>query len=143
MSAEQNKATVSKFYEVLDRRDLDALDAIVTADFASHIPGNPGSANLEGFKGFAAGMFEAFPDITHPVGELVAEGNHVAVRITVLGNHRGPLMGMPATGKPMRIEAINLFRFVDGRIAEQWIQADMLGMMQQVGAIPTPEPAGA
>lgn len=73
---------------------------------------------------------------------MVAEGDTVAWRITARGTHKGALMGIPPTDKPATISAIIVSRFVDGKWTEDWANIDMLGMLQQIGAIPAPGQAG-
>jgi steroid delta-isomerase-like uncharacterized protein len=75
--------------------------------------------------------------VRHEVHDLVAEDDRVAVRLTVHGTQRGDLMGMPATEKAVSFGAMNFFRVADGAIAEQSATTDMLGMLRQLGAIPS------
>ena len=70
--------------------------------------------------------------------EVLAEGNKVAVRLTFSGTHQGEFMGLPATGKRFTIAGMNVFRVEGSKIAENWPQLDMLGLLQQLGAIPAP-----
>jgi predicted ester cyclase len=69
---------------------------------------------------------------------MVAEGDKVAWRATTRGTHRGDLMGIPPTGKPIEVSSIIVSRFDNGKWAEDWVLIDMLGMLQQLGVIPTP-----
>src|SRR5215207_5498285 len=78
------------------------------------------------------------PDLQVTIEELVAEGDKVAVRRSYAGTHRGELLGIPATGKQVRISGISIFRLAGGKIAEHWEQLDRLALMQQLGALPTP-----
>jgi steroid delta-isomerase-like uncharacterized protein len=89
-------------------------------------------------QGFAMGFFAALADVEHRIESLVADDTQVAARITVCGRHVGELMGVPATGKDITLPALNMYRFEDGRIAEQWIQFDSMGLMAQLGALPQP-----
>jgi predicted ester cyclase len=72
------------------------------------------------------------------IEDLVAEGDTVVVRDTTRATHRGAFAGIPPTGKEVRVARIALFRLADGRIAEHWGQVDMLGLLQQLGAVPAP-----
>jgi steroid delta-isomerase-like uncharacterized protein len=85
---------------------------------------------------FGLGTFSAFPDIKRPVEDLVAAGDKVVARWTSFGTHSGEFMGVPATGRFLRTSGITIFRLEDGKIVEEWSESDMLGMLQQVGAIP-------
>jgi steroid delta-isomerase-like uncharacterized protein len=67
----------------------------------------------------------------------VAEGDKVVWRWTAKGTHQGPLMGIPASGKPVAMSGITIERVVEGRITESWTQYDAVGLLQQVGAMPS------
>jgi predicted ester cyclase len=84
-------------------------------------------------------FFEAaFPGYQLSVDDMVAEADKVAVRSTFTGTHRGELMGVPPTGKPVSIGLLLIYRIADGKIVEHWMQADTLGILQQIGAMPAP-----
>lgn len=140
MGTEQNKANVRRFYqEVLNEQRLERADEYVAQDYLDHgaLPGQgPG---LEGAKHRWATYFAAIPDMHATIEDMVAEGDRVTVRWIAEGTHRGTLMGIPPTGKHIRVGGISIYRLVDGRQAEQWEQADTLGLMQQLGVIPSPE----
>jgi predicted ester cyclase len=93
---------------------------------------------LEGAKGKWAMYLAGLPDLRVTIEELVAEGDKVAVRRSYAGTHRGELLGIPATGKQVRLGGISIFRLAGGRIAEQWEQLDRLALLQQLGVVPTP-----
>jgi predicted ester cyclase len=69
--------------------------------------------------------------------DMVAEGDKVAVRLNVTGTHKGELQGIPPTGKQVSFNATDFITFTDGKVAEEWVNADTMGLMQQIGAIPT------
>jgi steroid delta-isomerase-like uncharacterized protein len=79
---------------------------------------------------------EAFPDLRATVEEIVEEGDRIAVRATFTGTHDGEFMGIPASGRTISIQAMDVVRVVDGRAAEHWGVTDVMGLMQQIGAIP-------
>ena len=84
-------------------------------------------------------MFRAaFPDLHVTIDDLVAEGEMVAVRATMTGTHQGELMGMPPTGKQVNFQFISIEHLRGGKVVERWEQADMMGMMQQLGMGPSP-----
>jgi steroid delta-isomerase-like uncharacterized protein len=141
MSAEESKAVMRRFYEASG--DVDRQIDLLGADYVDHSlpPGMPPGA--EGFRHLAAGFGQAFPDLQVTVEHLVAEGELVASRVTVTGTHRGPLLGMPATGRRVTFTSTNISRVANGKIAEHWGNSDQLGLMQQLGAIPAPGAAGA
>ena len=137
--AERSEALVRRFYEEGWNADnIDVYDELVTEDFVDHqaLPGLP--PGREGFKQLNAMFRSAFPDIVVNVEDVVAEGDLVAVRWTSTGTHKGPLFGIPATGRAVRVNAMVVYRIEDGRLAEGWINRDDLGMMRQLGVVPTP-----
>lgn len=139
MSAE-NKAIVRRFFsEVVNRRDMALAEEIVASDYIEH-PSLPGVASgLAGFKQFAAMLVGAFPDLHVTIEDMVAEGDKVAVRVSVSGTHRGLFMGqILPTGKRAQWVGIDILRIAGGKVVERWNQRDLLGLMQQLGAIPAP-----
>ncbi len=80
----------------------------------------------------------SFPDIHVAIEDMIAEGDKVVTRITATGTQTGEFMGMPPSGKAIRVEAIGISRIVDGKSVEYWESFDALGLMHQLGAIPTP-----
>jgi steroid delta-isomerase-like uncharacterized protein len=139
MSSEDNKALVQRFFEeVFNQKRLDRADAFVAPDYLDHaaVPGQgPG---LEGAKQQRWGMyFAAIPDLHATIEDLVAEGDKVVVRYTVEGTQQGELLGFPPTGKRFRVSAICIYRMAEGKVAENWEQTENLGLMQQLGVIPT------
>lgn len=144
MSAEENKAVIGRFEERLNRGDVaGAVDGFVTDDVIYH-DGPPGlSPGIAGYHQLIGGYVAAFPDLRLTILDMIAEGDKVVARFTVGGTHRGDLMGLAPTGKAMEVNGITILRFRDGKVAEEWELVDMLGMMQQLGAIPAPEAATA
>ena len=82
-------------------------------------------------------FFSAFPDLHSTIDQLIAEGDIVAGRMTTTGTHRGEFMGIPPTGKRVTFSEIHIVRIADGKAVEHWGNSDDLGMMQQLGVIPT------
>ena len=88
-------------------------------------------------------FWAAFPDLAQTIEDAFGDGEKVAVRYVARGTHTGELMGMPPTGREVAIAGISTFRIVDGKTEEANCIIDQMGMMQQLGAIPTPEHATA
>lgn len=84
------------------------------------------------------GMEVAFPKYAINPEDVIAEADKVVVRGTVRATHKGDLMGIPPTGVEVTVPLIIIYRIADGKIAQHWMNADMLGLMQQLGVIPTP-----
>jgi steroid delta-isomerase-like uncharacterized protein len=139
MSVEQNKAVVRRFVnEVLSGHDLAVLDAILRDDFVDHDPGNiPGEqVGIEGAKQDVTAFVTGLPDMRVSIDDLIGEGDYVTLRGVLEGTHQGELFGIPATGKTIQVSAMQMYRLVDGRIAEAWLELDRVGMMQQLGVMP-------
>ena len=140
MSAE-NKAVVRRFVEeVQNNHDIDAVDELFSPDMVNHTPMPvPGIENTnEGFKQFFSAMLAAFPDAHFTIHDQVAEGDTVVTRKTFHGTNEGEFMGMPATGRQVSMDIIDIWRVADGRLTEHWGVLDQLGTMQQLGVIPAP-----
>ena len=136
MSAKANKALVRRFYdEVWVKGNLDAADDVFAPDYVRHdLRATQASAGPEGQKRIAADFRAAFPDLRFDVEFLLAEGDLVAGRWTATGTHLGAWAGQAPTGREMRLSAVNVFRFDDGKVVELWNHRDDLGLMEQLGA---------
>ena len=122
--------------------DPTLIDECYTADCVWHGPGGMEMKGHEGLKQLMAMLNTAFPDRRYTVHDLIAEGDKVVARWTLEATHRGEYMGVPATGKQVTMDGIYIIRFVDGKQAEWWLQADFAGMMQQLAALPTAKEGG-
>jgi predicted ester cyclase len=136
--SEQNKALDRRVYEAISNSNLDALDDLMAADIVDHElpPGLP--PGVEGSKAFLGIFTSAFPDLKMAVEDQMAEGDRVVTRWTATGTHNGELMGIPATGRKVTVTGIDISRWSGGKQVEHWGQFDQMGMMQQLGVIPTP-----
>src|SRR5215467_9102352 len=137
MSTEQNKDLVRPFYEeVFNKKNLASVDEFVDPQIIEHSlpPGLP--VGSEGTRQFIGMYLAAFPDLHLTANDLIAEGDKVTARLTYGGTHRGELMGIPPTGKQATVTGIQIVCIADGRIVENWINFDALGMLQQLGVIP-------
>ncbi len=141
MSVEENKELVRRFVEEFwNEGNADAADELMAPDAEIHMPTGERVA-LEGLKGFAGAFRRSFPDWHSTFEELVAEGDRVAERWTGRGTHRGELQGIPPTGKRVEVPGSVFYRIVGGKIVEFRGQLDMMGLMQQLGVIPSPQQA--
>lgn len=138
--SEQNKALVRRMFEETDRSE-EIPEGLFAPDFTAHIVGSP-PMNLEAFQQFLAMWYTSFSDFSHTFEDMVAEGDRVAVRIAARATHTGEFMGIPATGKRISSVHIGIARIVGGQIAEWWNSPDQLGLMQQLGLVPPPQPTG-
>ena len=106
-------------------------------DWVGHFPGMP-PLDAEGHEMYSKVMGTAFPDLERQIEDLLAEGDKVVARWTARGTNLGEFNGMPPTGKFATSSGITIFRIADGRIVEEWSENDLLGLLQQLGAIPSP-----
>jgi predicted ester cyclase len=141
MSTEQNLPLVRRFLDGINSHNLDVLDEICAPSYIAHFPGSPGPLTRETVKPVWEQFFAAFPDLTHTLEDMFADGDRVVVRMRIAGKHTGEFMGMPPTNRAITIGSINCLHCADGQIVEQWIDYDGLGMLQQLGAVPMPQPA--
>jgi steroid delta-isomerase-like uncharacterized protein len=138
MSEKENKAILKGYLEeVFNGKDTDAIEKYIAPNYVRHDPSAPAEIHgPEGVRQLVTMYFAAFPDIHFTAEETVAEGNLVVQRLTSRGTHQGEFMGIPPTGKALKVTAMEMFRIADGKIVEQWVEADFLGLMQQLGVIP-------
>ena len=116
-------------------RNLDALYEVNAADAVWHQP-DQDLQGLEEVKQYTAMYFEAFPDMSVSVEDLIAEGDKVVSRYAYLGTHQGELQGIAPTNKHIEKEGITIHRIEGGKIVEEWEQYDKLSFLQQLGAVP-------
>src|SRR4030067_2868113 len=113
--SEESKAIGRRFFEEQDRLRGGPADQLCASTYTFHIAGNP-PMDLEGHKQFASMFYAAFPDLRHVVEDTVAEGDKEVLSFTLEGTHKGDFMGIPATGKKVRVSAIAIFPIADGKV---------------------------
>ena len=133
---ERNKNAARNFFEdVLGQGRLEKYAESHAKDFVAHGPSR--DFTLEEDLAFARDERRALPDMTMTVNQMVAEGDRVAVYWTASGTNTQAGMGLPATGKKIKVSGITLFRFQDGKIREEWGVWDKLSAMSQAGLLPS------
>lgn len=142
MSTEQNKALARRFFdEVCNARKLEVANELFSAGHTYTDPGVPGiPAGPEGQKQLISTYQTAFPDARWQVEDMVAEGDKVVTRWTGRGTHKGVLQGnppIPPTGKQVTVPGVWIHRIAGGKIVETWNVWDTLGMLRQLGVIPS------
>ncbi|HZY40641.1 MAG TPA: ester cyclase [Anaerolineae bacterium] len=143
MSTQNNIALVRRWTEeVINKGNLALIDELFDADYVNHAtpPGWP--AGPAGEKLFTQMFLTAFPDGKFTFEDYIAEGDKVVGRYTYSGTHTGEFQGIPPTGKKFSVGGINIIRVANGRIAENWVGLDQLGLLQQLGVIPLPGQGG-
>jgi steroid delta-isomerase-like uncharacterized protein len=135
--SEANKALIRRFVEeVQNQHNVDAFDEFFAPSFVNYdpLPGLPGT--LAGAKQLHRMLFAAFPDLKMTIHDQAAESDKVWTRKTASGTHQGELLGIPATGKYVFWNIIDIMRIGNGKITEHWVVADVMSLMQQLGAVP-------
>jgi steroid delta-isomerase-like uncharacterized protein len=139
VSIEENKAlSIRVEEEIFNQGNLDVADEVYDKDFIDHGPPEE-TKGPEGMKQFASQFRSAFPDLKITSQDQIAEGDKVVDRTIVTGTHNGEFQGIAPTGKQVAVDVIVVNRIAGGKIAESWSSIDMLGLMQQIGAVPPPQ----
>jgi len=137
MSA-QNKALLQRWFdEVWNQGRADAIDELMAPDAVVHAATGPLRGPAE-FRPFQAAYRSAFPDVHLRLEQIVAEGDMVAARWIATGTHQGDGLGFAATGRRAEFQGMVFARIRDGQFVEGWDCFDQLGLLQQLGAVPTP-----
>lgn len=134
---ERNKAVIHRFVEeVQNQRNWATYDELNDPSFVnlSSPPGVP--SDREGGKAYLGGFLGAFPDGHFTIDDMIAEGDQVVTKKTLTGTHSEPLGDLPATGRSVSLQFVDIMRVRDGRIVEHWLSMDQLSFMQQLGVIP-------
>lgn len=145
MSTEDNKALAGRLIEeVWNQGNVALIDELYAASFTHHDPDFPMFQSREGYKQWVSEARTAFPDLQLTMDDMIAEGDQVVTRWTFRGTNTGAMetpMHIPATGRPVTITGITIYRFAGGKVAQDWHQGDIMGFMQQLGLIPATVPA--
>jgi steroid delta-isomerase-like uncharacterized protein len=143
MTVDENKEIVRRWVAAWNAKDLDDAEGLLRPDYVRHDPSFPDIVGPHAERQFIAAALTAFPDLHFDVEQLGAENDLVFCRLTARGTHRAEFMGVPSSGRQVRFESVDIFRLVDAKIAEQWVVLDTFGLLQQIGAIPSPGEAEA
>ncbi len=135
MSTEENKAKVRRIIEeVWNGGNLAVLDELVAPNCVFHDLSTT-FRGPEGIKRYVMMYRMAFPAVHFTIDDLIAEGERVVIRWTVTGTHQGELRGIAPTGKHVTVMGMVISRFAKGKVEEDWINFDALGLMQQLGVV--------
>ena len=129
------------FVRMLNTHDPDLVDSFVASDYRNHnfFVDDGREAN----RRFWAGFFAALPDLTATMEDLVVSGDRVVGRLVYRGTHLGEFMGIPASGRPVEMRSIDIWRVADGMFVEHWDELNTLQLLQQMGALPQLAPAAS
>src|SRR5690242_8020788 len=144
MTPEENKALVRRFYDEIDKGNLEAMDELVAEDYLDHNPPPfPGlSPGREGLKQAFKIFREATPGYHH-IEEQIAERDKVVTRMTSYGKHEGDLPGAPRTGNDLKMTSITIHRIANGRLVEKWSEKDVMALLIAIGKMSASKHAGA
>jgi steroid delta-isomerase-like uncharacterized protein len=135
--AQSNAEIVRRFAdEVISRGEIDRAGEFAWEDVVEQVPLPGQGPGLEGLKDILRAMRAGFPDLVFSTVEQISEGDKVASRFEWTGTHRGTFLGIPPTGKAVRVWGIVIDRLVEGRIKETRIIMDTMGMLMQMGMMP-------
>jgi len=142
VAAETNRAIVRTWFDAFNTGDLDRVDDLFAPDVVDYTapPGAP--SGVAGMKALISVYRAAFPDIHFTVEQIIAEDDRMAGRWTARGTQQGPLLNIPATSKSIEISGIFIMHVSGDKVTEHWVQFDQLGMLQQLGVIPSTPDAG-
>jgi steroid delta-isomerase-like uncharacterized protein len=138
MSVDTNKDVVRRWIESWHTGKTGDVGEFISTGFVRHDPNMPEVRGIDGESALMEMYLAAFPDLRFTIEHLVAENDLVLARLTARGTHQGELLGTPPSGRQVTVAAMELYRLEDGKIAEQWVTMDSLGLLQQIGAIPAP-----
>lgn len=138
MSAE-NKAIIRTFFESQDRNERIPPEFLAPG-FTAHLPGAQ-TMDADQYQAWEAAFFISFTNIQHIIEDMLSEDDQVAFRMTLKVTHSNEFMSIPATNTDAAVDAIGVMRLADGKIAEFWGAPDTMSLMQQIGALPTPDGA--
>jgi predicted ester cyclase len=136
MSSEQLAMLVHRMYTALDAGDLAAVPELFDPAWRNNDLALPPMAGHDGARQLITILKSAFPDFHTTVDQVLVEGNLAAARLTHRGTHLGPFMGIPPTRRQATITATGIFRIQDGRLIENQVIFDALGLLRQLGVVP-------
>jgi steroid delta-isomerase-like uncharacterized protein len=143
--SELNKALARRgIEEIWNQGKLGLIEELFAANVTVHDPNVPGGKvqGLDGLRQYVTTYRSAFPDLHFTIEDQIAEGDKVVTRFTGKGTFKNEMMGIAPTGKQATVAGVDIDRFHDGKVVESWGSYDMLGMLQQLGVVPSMTPAG-
>lgn len=135
MSSE-NKEIAERFEMAFAANDVAIIDELCDPDVVDHNPAPDQKPGLAGYKENLAQNQGAFTDLQMSVHHVIGEGDLVATHWTLSGTHEAEFLGVPATGRTVAVEGMNVYRLIDGRITEMWTQLDGVSLREQLGILP-------
>lgn len=136
-TVERNVALIRRIpTEIFDDGNLDLIEELFDDEFVGYVPPVPGELHgPEGFEQLVSAFRTGFPDLDHPEVHLIGADDTVVARLTGTGTHEGEFLGVEPTGETMEVTAMEMYRVEHGAVTEGWLNVDMLGLLQQLGAV--------
>jgi len=137
MSTEANKTLVRRVLEeMFNGGNMALAEEFFAPTFVNHDPNRPDVRDRTGLTQGLQELIDAFPGNQTTIDALIAEGEYVTKRYTMVGTHQNVWNGIPATGKRITVQGISIYRIANGKVAEMWWGYDSLGVLQQLGVVP-------
>lgn len=138
MTRESNIATMERLNAAIESGDFQAFEEVFAPGAIDHDPAPGQIPGPEGFRQFFTELRTAFPDLKVSVEKMIADVEYVALAYTITGTHQGRFLGFAPTGKQMRARGVEIGKFAHGQLIERWGSSDQLGILQQLGLVPSP-----
>lgn len=137
---DDNEKIAHRFHmDIFQAGKLDVADELFAPDFVAHFPGSDDIHGPEAVKEWAQAIRTGLPDLKLSHDHTVSQGDHVVIRWTGKGTHKGEMLGVPASGKRVTSTGYDEFRIQSGKIVEMWQIWDLFGFLEQVGAVARPQ----
>ena len=138
MATETNETVLRNMLQLIEKGDTQNVGKYFAPNWVNHDPSLPPMQGLEGAKQLI-GLWSGISNRKIMIEDSLTQGERVAIRFTISGTQTGTFMGIAPTGKTVNVTACGIFRVVDGKATDNWVNFDALGMLQQLGAIPMPK----
>ena len=138
MSADEHRTVVRRYFsDLINKRDYGSAERLLGADFRFHDPAmSHEPMTREVFLGFLGALSTAFPDYQFTVEDQIVCEDKAVARWRFTGTHRGEFLGVPATGRAVTVTGIDIFEFAGGKIVQAWAEANVAGLLRQLGVLP-------
>lgn len=134
-SSDPFETMVRRRFAELDKGNYAVLDEMFDPGYVLNFPTSEAPLTLDQTRRFYRALYGAFPDLRHTIHEQISARDKVVTRWTAHGTHRGTWLGVAATGRPVTLGGINIYTVTNGKLAESHVQWDLLGLLQQLGAV--------
>jgi steroid delta-isomerase-like uncharacterized protein len=140
ITEKENRGLIYRYFEAMNKGDKAYLDEYFGPNYIYHSPNR--DLDVEGFKAMHSMFLTAFPDARAVAEDIISKGDKVVTRWKIQGTHSGEFQGIAPTGKTIIVTGIIISRLEEGKVVEEWEEVDQLGMLQQLGVIPSPGSKG-